>query len=497
MAVSEQIRAIETVLDDPRVASDSELIDALVELERVQALLVLRAAAVVRECDSRFLCTTEGCVSTGAWLAEKCDQRRSTSGGRVRQARNLAHMPVTVAAAEAGDLSKAKVELLARARKDRLADEFDRMEPTLVAEAKRLSADGLARLLKRWEHVARDAVQSEPDSDPHGDERPSEIHLSQTFGGRWALSGDLTAEDGAILASGITHTTDALFHAGAATADGVLLTPSQRRGRATVEVFRRGITADPEQPGAHPLILALVDYDRLVAPAPSWPAADAEVTAIAENRPGRRTPNEPAMTPSAVTDPSTRPPPYPSPTRASTEPLSADHSTTSLDASGIAGVSDPIDPRESLAPGLGRLGLCEIDGAGPVSTATIQRLTCDGAIRRVVVDTRSEVLDVGRARRLATPAQRAALRVRDRGCVFPGCDRPSEWCQAHHLVPFEDGGATDLDNLCLLCSHHHHLVHEGGWSLERIGITWVATTPAGVRRTEVRGHPDALPAETA
>ena len=77
-----------------------------------------------------------------------------------------------------------------------------------MAEAKRLSADGLARLLKRWEHVARDAVQAEPDSDPHGDDRPSEIHLSQTFGGRWSLSGDLTAEDGAILASGIAHTTD-------------------------------------------------------------------------------------------------------------------------------------------------------------------------------------------------------------------------------------------------------------------------------------------------
>ena len=194
-------------------------------------------------------------MSTGTWLAEKCDQRRSAASGRVREARNLAHMPETVSAAEAGDLSRAKVELLARARKERLADEFDRMEPTLVAEAKRLSADGLARLLKRWEHLARDAVQAEPDAGPGGDDRPSEIHLSQTFGGRWSLSGDLTAEDGAILASGISHTTDVLFHAGAATADGVLLTPSQRRGRATVEVFRRGMTADPRaarRPPARP-----------------------------------------------------------------------------------------------------------------------------------------------------------------------------------------------------------------------------------------------------
>ena len=70
--------------------------------------------------------------------------------------------------------------------------------------------------------------------------------------------------------------------------------------------------------------------------------------------------------------------------------------------------------------------------------------------------------------------------------MFPGCDRPSEWCQAHHLIPFEHGGSTDLANLCLLCSHHHHLVHEGGWSLERIGVVWVATSPTGVRRTQIR-----------
>jgi len=379
----------------------------------------------------------------------------------------------TVAAAEAGALSKAKVELLARARKELVADEFDRMEPTLVAEAQRLSADGLARLLKRWEHLARDVVQAEPDAGAGGDDRPSEIHLSQTFGGRWSLSGDLTAEDGAILASGISHATEVLFHAGAATADGVLLTPSQRRSRATVEVFRRGVTADPEQPGAHPLVLALVDIDRLVAPAANWAVPDAEVTAISQ--PETRTSGAAGFNALGSGDDAHRA--NGPPGRAAAPP------TTSGSASDL-----------TIA---GRLGMCEIQGAGPVRAATIQRLACDGAVRRVVVDARSEVLDVGRARRLATPAQRAALRVRDRGCVFPGCDRPSEWCQAHHLIPFETGGATDLANLCLVCSHHHHLVHEGSWSLERIGVLWVATSPAGVRRTQVRRHPDELPADTA
>ena len=79
----------------------------------------------------------------------------------------------------------------------------------------------------------------------------------------------------------------------------------------------------------------------------------------------------------------------------------------------------------------------------------------------------SEVLDVGRASRVATGAQRRALFIRDGGCAFPGCDRPPGWCEAHHVVHWIDGGATDLDNLLLLCSHHHHLCHEGGWTVRQ------------------------------
>ena len=186
--------------------------------------------------------------------------------------------------------------------------------------------------------------------------------------------------------------------------------------------------------------------------------------------------------PSAVTDPA-RPglPPCPSSDRRwpRTEPRqSADHCTYQPRHAGIAGVSDPIEPPRTVGT-LASTGSGCARSTGPVRSRRPRSSGWRATERSggSMVDARSEVLDVGRARRLATPAQRAALRVRDRGCVFPGCDRPSEWCQAHHLVPFEDGGATDLDNLCLLCSHHHHLVHEGGWSLERIGITWVATEP--------------------
>jgi hypothetical protein len=84
-----------------------------------------------------------------------------------------------------------------------------------------------------------------------------------------------------------------------------------------------------------------------------------------------------------------------------------------------------------------------------------------------------EILDLGRASRVATAAQRRALFIRDEGCVFPGCDRPPGWCQAHHVVHWTALGPTDVWNMALLCSHHHHLCHEGGWTMQH------ATGPPG------------------
>ena len=93
-----------------------------------------------------------------------------------------------------------------------------------------------------------------------------------------------------------------------------------------------------------------------------------------------------------------------------------------------------------------------------------------------------------------SPAQRAALALRDRGCTFPNCDRPAGWCDAHHIDHWIDGGPTDLDNLTLLCSRHHHLLHEGGWLVrsDRSGEL-VFTNRAGVilaDPTRRPGHPD-------
>ena len=108
-------------------------------------------------------------------------------------------------------------------------------------------------------------------------------------------------------------------------------------------------------------------------------------------------------------------------------------------------------------------------------------LLCDPTAIGVVLDDAGVPLDVGRAHRFATPAQRRALGVRDGGCVFPGCDAPVGWCDAHHVTEWDtDHGRTDLANLALLCRHHHGITHRTGWTMTTTDDQWFHwTTPTG------------------
>jgi hypothetical protein len=101
----------------------------------------------------------------------------------------------------------------------------------------------------------------------------------------------------------------------------------------------------------------------------------------------------------------------------------------------------------------------------PISAAAVERLACDCSVTRVLLSADSLVIDVGRTTRKIPPATGRALRVRDRGCRWPGCERPASWTSAHHLKHWVRGGPTDLGNLVLLCHRHHWMVHEGKWQM--------------------------------
>ena len=114
---------------------------------------------------------------------------------------------------------------------------------------------------------------------------------------------------------------------------------------------------------------------------------------------------------------------------------------------------------------------CQLIDGTPIARSTAERLLCTCQLTaiatRLAVDGEIEVIGITDWVRDATAKQRKALRRRDGGCVFPGCGAPVDWCEAHHLWQHELLGPTLLDNLVLLCKHHHHLVHEGGWHLWR------------------------------
>ena len=111
------------------------------------------------------------------------------------------------------------------------------------------------------------------------------------------------------------------------------------------------------------------------------------------------------------------------------------------------------------------------DADGPVADPdapalaeeTIRRLGCEAGLVPVLHEG-GEILSVGRKTRAVPPAIRRALRLRDRGCRFPGCTH-TRHVDAHHVRHWADGGETKLSNLVELCSGHHRLLHEGGYGL--------------------------------
>ena len=109
-------------------------------------------------------------------------------------------------------------------------------------------------------------------------------------------------------------------------------------------------------------------------------------------------------------------------------------------------------------------GACSIEDGPTLTEQTGRRIACDAAIVTMSQDTHGNPLSLGRRTRAITPALRKALKRRDGGCRFPGCTH-TRFVDGHHIVHWADGGETNLSNLVLLCTHHHRLVHEGGYDV--------------------------------
>jgi len=120
---------------------------------------------------------------------------------------------------------------------------------------------------------------------------------------------------------------------------------------------------------------------------------------------------------------------------------------------------------EALLTGIG----VALVGDQPITAGEARRLACTASIIPAVLGGESEVLDLGRKRRLYTPAQRKAMAIRDQHCRAEGCDIPAAWCEAHHAgLPWAAGGRTDLTDGVLLCSWHHHRAHDPRYDTHRM-----------------------------
>jgi Domain of unknown function (DUF222)/HNH endonuclease len=163
----------------------------------------------------------------------------------------------------------------------------------------------------------------------------------------------------------------------------------------------------------------------------------------------------------------------------------------------VAHATDPLGRTScpdhgSATPDLAGTGMTP---AGDLSDTTVRTLCCDPVIRTVVLDSLGNPVDLGRSTRLVPRALRRALQVRDGGCVFPGCDAPASWCDAHHVVHWADGGATSAENLALLCRHHHGTTHRRGWTMApdpRAGseqrFTWTRPDGRTIRSQRASDH---------
>ena len=141
--------------------------------------------------------------------------------------------------------------------------------------------------------------------------------------------------------------------------------------------------------------------------------------------------------------------------------LAHDHTRPSKRRRGLPHLSAVVDLRvfETDHPDVVADIRADAEHVGRLSRATLERLSCDCEISRVITDGPSHVIDVGWTTRTVPDKLWRALVTRDRHCRHPGCDRPPGFCEAHHVWYWSRGGPTNLNNLKLLCWAHHREIH--------------------------------------
>ncbi|ANP73263.1 HNH endonuclease signature motif containing protein [Cryobacterium arcticum] len=162
----------------------------------------------------------------------------------------------------------------------------------------------------------------------------------------------------------------------------------------------------------------------------------------------------------------------------------------------LGGMPPTVMVHVSAADLLAGIGVGWIDGVdAPLSMKTINQMVDNGGIRPVFFGGNGAVLALGNKARCFSPLQRREITARDGGCITPGCTCPPQWTEIHHVIPWEQGGRTDIDNGVLLCWYHHHTINTSGWKIRMVnGMPqvkaphWIDPTGTWRRPNQHRAH---------
>ena len=494
---------VDVLAGDARSRSAGELTDAMRSLDRVHAVVDSATLTTWSAWEDTMAFTDDGYKAPGSWINANLCVRAGVARYQVGLARKLhAGFPHVNLAASSGRLGRAKVELLVKARAEDIADEFDTDEEALVEEVAVRTVEAADAYLATWRlEVLERLRQNDTDRPPPPEPEGSELQLSPILDDRIMMRGELSGPDGALLTKAINDRIDQWFTAGLLNND----TRSRRQlqADALIELVKDGTAPANRANGARPLTIALIDADTLTARATAthqgwlqqfmattgitWPddpthPSPPPSTGRTRNRGDR---NRRARRGRRPSGPNRTRPPDPPPDLFNTSPNTDPTCTEGRGPDRHA--SDPGCPHpDDTATILGELRdhladlnrfaatsptaqhmtfRSEITGAGPTDPTLIEELICTGDLIPMLHRNHTEILDMGRTVRLATPAQRKALLVRSAGtCEWPGCTIPHNWCDAHHLHHWEHQGPTDLANLALVCNHHHKRFHRAHYT---------------------------------
>ncbi|HET7691098.1 MAG TPA: DUF222 domain-containing protein [Nocardioidaceae bacterium] len=426
------VAAIEWASADAKVT-----LEAVVQLRAAQSMLDATLVGIAGNLAATKKVEAAGWASAKDFLTAATGGHKGAGPGLVRLAKRLASLPSTAAALREGRITQAKADVIAAkiVTLPRCETTRGKAEVLLLEHAVNLDASELA---DTWPSVL---VEIDPDGDLIG----SVLNLKQRdrsayqerritfgetrFGGAW-MKYESTREEIELVKATLTPLSAP-----------VASDPGACGGDATADDFR-------EKQGTCPDFQC--DHDGRDTREHGARMADALAEACRRLQAANVLPESHGATPRLVV-------------------------TTSLEALKAALV---VEQQPHLQWVIEKeIGGLFADGK-PLSAAAIRRMACDAEIIPIVLGSESEVLDVGRTKRLVTPGQWTALVHRDRHCAFPGCRRQPIACDAHHVVSWVEGGPTSLDNLVLLCRKHHTMIHETPWK---------------VRINPKDGRPDFLP----